>query len=299
MPSPIKRHFGPSHFVLNGTLSGVALARLVRGPRDERARRLAQAVAHGAPAAIGARILTLRRGRTSEHLAAFQIASVAGTVALAAQGRAARRDALRAAVLAVGGNAAYVYWYSRLGRTPSHALAVGNRIPDVTFVDQDGVAVSTRDLGGRPTAYMFLRGNWCPVCMAQAGELAARYQELERLGVQVALVSAQSERQTQQLAKRLGVSFRYLHDPGLRGARELGLFHAGGTVPGIPGYDPDTIFPTVVVTDAGGRIVFCHQTDNYRVRPEPDLILNALRGVAQPAADGNGSGSFAASRLPS
>lgn len=293
MPSPIKRYIGPAHLGLNGALAGVALARAARGPRTERRRRLAQAVAHGAPAAIGVRILTLRAGRTSEHLAAFQLASAAGTLALAAQGRAARRDALAAAVLAVGGNAAYVYWYSRFRREPSAALAVGRRIPDVTFVDQHGRAVSTRDLAGRPTAYMFLRGNWCPVCMAQARELATRYQELERLGVRVALVSAQSERQTQQLAERLGVSFRYLHDPGLRAARELGLFHEGGTIPGIPGYDPDTIFPTLVVTDADGRIVFCHQTDNYRVRPEPDLILDALRGVAGPAADRDGVPSHA------
>lgn len=40
------------------------------------------------------------------------------------------------------------------------------------------------------------------------------------------------------------------------------------------------------MTDADGRIVFCHQTDNYRVRPESDLILEALRGAARPAAGG-------------
>jgi hypothetical protein len=35
--------------------------------------------------------------------------------------------------------------------------------------------------------------------------------------------------------------------------------------------------PTVVVTNASGTIVFSDQTDNYRVRPEPDVFLAILR----------------------
>ena len=38
-----------------------------------------------------------------------------------------------------------------------------------------------------------------------------------------------------------------------------------------------TVMPTVVVTDANGTIVFSDQTDNYRVRPEPDVFLAILR----------------------
>jgi hydroxymethylpyrimidine pyrophosphatase-like HAD family hydrolase len=42
-------------------------------------------------------------------------------------------------------------------------------------------------------------------------------------------------------------------------------------------YAPHTVMPTVVVTDADGTIVFSDQTDNYRVRPEPDMFLAILR----------------------
>ncbi len=299
MPRTFKRYFGPTYFAANGALFVAALARLRRGSPEDRPRRAAQVLAHGAPVAILTKIMTLRRGRTSERLTAFQLAGVAGTLGLVAQGRRARREAATAAVVSVGGSIAYVFWYSRFGRTPAQALAVGNEIPDVTFVDQNGTAISTGALRGRPTAYMFLRGNWCPVCMAQASEIADRYNELEALGVRVAIVSAQDEAHTRQLARSLGVSFLYLHDPGLRGARELGLLHEGGTVPGIPGYDADTILPTVVVTDADGRIVFCHQTDNYRVRPEPGLILDALRGAATSALDPDRSNGASPSPAPS
>ena len=62
----------------------------------------------------------------------------------------------------------------------------------------------------------------------------------------------------------------------LESFRVLGLLHEGGVPAGIPGYRADTVFPTVVVTNADGVVVFCDQTDNYRVRPTPDTVLEAL-----------------------
>ena len=42
------------------------------------------------------------------------------------------------------------------------------------------------------------------------------------------------------------------------------------------GYEADTVLPTAVVTDASGRILLSDQTDNYRVRPEPETFLAIL-----------------------
>ncbi len=53
-------------------------------------------------------------------------------------------------------------------------------------------------------------------------------------------------------------------------------FHENGTPAGMIGYDGDTVLPTVVSTDAAGRIFCADQTDNYRVRPTPATVLAAL-----------------------
>lgn len=275
----IKRYVGPAHFAVNSVLAAAALRRLARPGPAGRWSAAAALVAHGSATAILARVFqtrVTRHARMSATLPGYQAAGLAGTLALAAQGRDSRTAAARAAVLAVGGNALYAHWYSRLDREPAPGLVVGARMPDATFTDQDGRAVTTASLRGAPTVYMFLRGNWCPVCMAQAREIAARYRELEAMGVRVVLVAAQDEDHTRALADDLGVAFTYLGDPGLRASRALGLVHEGGRPPGIPGYDADSIFPTVVVCDADGAIVFCHQTDNYRVRPTPELIFSVL-----------------------
>jgi len=44
----------------------------------------------------------------------------------------------------------------------------------------------------------------------------------------------------------------------------------------IFGYDQDTVMPTVIIVNAEGEILFADQTDNYRMRPEPDTFLRIL-----------------------
>lgn len=173
----------------------------------------------------------------------------------------------------------YNLWYSEFGRRASEALKVGQRIEGLRFTDADGALVDADQLKGQPTIWMFIRGNWCPLCVAQVKELAADYARLETAGIQVAVVSPQSEAQTRRLAKRLGVNFRFLIDGDLSASRQLGVFAANGLPFGMQalGYQSDTVMPTVIITDADNRIVWAHETDNYRVRPEPDLFAEVLR----------------------
>ncbi|MDX8400145.1 MAG: hypothetical protein R8K20_07840 [Gallionellaceae bacterium] len=42
-------------------------------------------------------------------------------------------------------------------------------------------------------------------------------------------------------------------------------------------YDSDTVLPTVIITDKNRKILWVHETDNYRIRPEPDVYLEVLR----------------------
>ena len=37
------------------------------------------------------------------------------------------------------------------------------------------------------------------------------------------------------------------------------------------------MLPTVIVTDANGKVIWVHETDSYRIRPEPDTYLEVLR----------------------
>lgn len=172
----------------------------------------------------------------------------------------------------------YIFWYARFGRIGSAQLDVGSKLPEFSLVNVEGDAVSSASLLGKPSVLIFFRGNWCPLCMAQVAEIAERYQELEKLGVDVVLISSQPDQHSRELAARLDVPFRFWVDTGNRVAASLDIGISNGVPAGVPGgYHADTVMPTVLVTNANGTIVFSDQTDNYRVRPEPDVFLAILR----------------------
>lgn len=172
----------------------------------------------------------------------------------------------------------YVFWYSRFGRVDSMQLGVGNKLPDFSLRDSEGNEVGSAELKGSPAVLLFYRGNWCPLCMAQINEIVGRYQDLDKLGIKVALISPQPDKHTKALASTHDVPFHFLIDADNKFAQSLGIAIEHGVPVGQPGgYDPHTVMPTVVVTNANGTIVFSDQTDNYRVRPEPDIFLAILR----------------------
>lgn len=219
--------------------------------------------------------------RTSAHFPLLNLLGALG-VALAGWAWIAHgADALALVLASAGwlGFLFYAYWYSQFGRTPSALLRVGAALPRFTLKDRNGAAVASSALTDRPAVLIFYRGNWCPLCMAQIKELAGRYHDLRALGVRVALISPQPHDNTVALAQKHGVDFDFLTDEGAAAARALGIANPYGLPLGMQmlGYDSETVLPTVVITDRTGKVVWTHETDNYRIRPEPDVYLEVLR----------------------
>jgi len=280
VPRSAKQAFVSLFSTLPALLAAGAIRRGIGAGRGDRAGWFLVAAIHALPGAYFADGFLRPRARIGPDLVGLQAAIAAGLVIGL---RFARRHPLAWGLAAAEslGWLAYTRWYSRFGRTPSGALTVGAMLPgDLRFVEHGRGHLTSADLRGKPTVLLFYRGNWCPLCMAQVGEIAARWREVEAMGAQVVLVSPQDEAHTRSLASRHGVGFRFLRDDGLAAAGRLGIVDADGTPAGMIGYDGDTVLPTLVVTDAEGRIVFADQTDNYRVRPTPDTVLAALEKAA-------------------
>lgn len=180
--------------------------------------------------------------------------------------------------LGIAGAVLYIYWYSKLGRQPSEQLEVGRTLPDFTLISSKGERWDSSELNNHPALMLFYRGNWCPLCMAQIKEVAALYQRLESMGVKVYLVSPQPESHTQSLAKKFDVNYHFMTDQNNQAAKRLNIDAQQGTPKGMEvlGYDSDTVLPTAILTNAEGKIIFTDQTDNYRVRPEPETFIRVF-----------------------
>ncbi len=239
---------------------------------------LGTALACGAPVAFFATVFTLPIARTSPNLHAVLAAGVVGTLLCLVQGASPlATPTLTAAGVGIGGTLLYVYWYSRFGAPANAALREGATLPAFPLVE-DGVEVASAALVDRPALWIFYRGNWCPLCVAQVREISAQYRELARRGVEVFLVSPQPEANTAALAAKCDAPMRFMTDRGNRAAEVLGIREKAGLPAGMQalGYDSDVPRPTVFITAAGGRILFCDLTENYRVRPEPAQYFAVL-----------------------
>lgn len=222
-------------------------------------------------------LLLIKRARTGRKVYPILVSAVVGTLlALVTFESPATWFAIGLGLIPAFG---YIYWYSVLDRSGS-SIAVGARLPDFEVVDTEGrVVVPTP---GKHGLYMFIRGNWCPLCMAQVAEISAQYRELEARGVEIFLISPQSDKHTKSLAKRFDVPIRFCVDVENRAARTLGIEHVGG-VPFMMeplGYETESVLPTVVIVDPERTVLFADLTDNYRVRPEPSTFLAVLDAQA-------------------
>ncbi|MCP5091234.1 MAG: redoxin domain-containing protein [Gammaproteobacteria bacterium] len=131
---------------------------------------------------------------------------------------------LIAPILALAGLLAfliYAYWYSSFNRRSSAQLLVGKTLPAFELTDIAGHSISSASLTDKPAVWIFFRGNWCPLCMSQIKEVARQYQQLQELGVRVALISPQPHKFRIGLARKFSVPFDFLRDEGNRAARSL------------------------------------------------------------------------------
>lgn len=240
---------------------------------------------------VGYVMATQGVARTSERLPLINAQGALG-VGLAAYAMKLGQAGGLPLALAVGMYLGFL-WYSYayagfLNARPSNRLTVGKAVPKFSASRFDGSRIDSATLFQRPCVVVFYRGNWCPFCVAQVKELAARYQDIADKGLDLVFISPQPQKKSLALSKRFGIQAKFLVDEGNAAARALGLASEFGIPTGFQalGYDSETVMPTVLIVDAGGRLVWADQTNNYRVRPMPEVFLDVIarEGLARTAA---------------
>lgn len=171
----------------------------------------------------------------------------------------------------------YTYWFSSFNRLPRKQLEKGNQLPEFNL-SKGAANINSRQFIGKPAVIIFYRGSWCPFCVAQIKEVVSRYKQAIYGGVQFILISPQPDRVTQKLAAKFDVPFMFLNDENNNAAKTLGIVDRNGLPIGLSqhGIDNNTVYPTVIVTDKRGTILYSDQTDDYRFRPDASEYLSLL-----------------------
>src|SRR5262245_543678 len=108
----------------------------------------------------------------------------------------------------------------------SRALQPGNRAPEFELPSQNGKIVRSSDLLAIGKLVLcFIRGRWCPFCVAQLQAMNAIVPPLKTLGTSLVAISPQTAHQSHLMSEQHELQFPILNDPGNSVARQFGLVY--------------------------------------------------------------------------
>lgn len=103
-------------------------------------------------------------------------------------------------------------------------LTVGDKIPAVLGLDQDGVEVKASDYAGKKIVLYFYPKDSTPGCTAQACNLRDNYSALKKEGYEVLGVSIDSEKSHQKFIEKQQLPFRLIADTDKRLVETFGVW---------------------------------------------------------------------------
>ena len=106
--------------------------------------------------------------------------------------------------------------------------------------------------------------------MSELQGLQLRHEEFRRLGARVAAICVDPPERNAEVVGNLGLDFPILADVDRAAVRAFGVLHEDG-------FQGQDIARPATFIAADGRVRWSSLTGNYRVRPRPETILDALR----------------------
>lgn len=103
-------------------------------------------------------------------------------------------------------------------------LKIGDKMPDFEVVDQDGNAVSSKDLIGKKTIIYFYPKDNTSGCTAEACSLRDNYQALMARGYNVVGVSKDSAASHRKFADKYDLPFTLLADTSTQMLQDFGAW---------------------------------------------------------------------------
>ena len=176
----------------------------------------------------------------------------------------------------------------------TRVLRAGVRAPEFTLEDPNGRPVASIELLAQHRLVVcFLRGRWCPFCVAQMEAMNYILPKLQAAGATLVGVSPQTVQQSSFMAEQHRLKFPLLSDRGNRVARQFGLvyqvppdqkavYRSAFVNLALANGDEswELPIPATFIIEPDGRVSYASAATDYTQRPEPADILNWLARAA-------------------
>ncbi len=179
-------------------------------------------------------------------------------------------------------------------RLASNILPMGAKVPDFHLPDHDGETISSSDLLRKGRLVLcFIRGRWCPFCVAQMEAMNLILPEIEQAGATLIAISPQTVQQSFFMRDQHKLRFALLSDAGNSVARQFGLTYrvpedqktlyqrAFVNLPFVNGDDAwELPIPTTYIIERDGTVLYASANEDYTERPESQDIVSFLSGIS-------------------
>jgi peroxiredoxin len=172
----------------------------------------------------------------------------------------------------------------------SRILPVGAKAPEFELPDASGKRVRSQDLLALgPLVIDFFRGRWCPYCVTELEAWRDLYPVVREQGGLVVGISPQTQRQSDFTMGHHGIPYPLLIDAGCTVAERFGLVYTVPeyqqhyyrsilvNIPFVNGEDSWRLpVPATYVIGQDGTVLYAEAHADFKVRPEPEEVLQPL-----------------------
>lgn len=179
------------------------------------------------------------------------------------------------------------------GETPYAPVLAGSQAPDFALNNFDGTPRKLSDyLAKGPLILFFFRGDWCPFCNIQLKHYQDNIENFAAHGAQLVAVSPEKPDHSTVMAEKHRLTFDVLYDEvdaageaygvtvRVPNEHEEALNELGVPLTERNGTSNWTLpVPGVFIIGRDGKIAKTFVNPNYRIRAEPEEILEALAAL--------------------
>jgi peroxiredoxin len=173
----------------------------------------------------------------------------------------------------------------------ANILPVGAKIPDFHLPDHDGKSISSSALLAKGRLVLcFIRGCWCPFCVAQMEAMNLVVPEIEQAGATLVAISPHTVQQSFFMRDQHELRFPLLSDAGNTVARQFRLTYrvpdeqrtvyqrAFVNLPFVNGDNSwELPIPATYIIDRDSTVFYASANEDYTDRPEPEDIVRILQ----------------------
>jgi peroxiredoxin len=170
-------------------------------------------------------------------------------------------------------------------------LPPGAKAPAFELPDHNNKTLRSSDLLNQgPIILCFIRGRWCPFCVAQLEAMNQIAPQIEQLRASLVAISPQTAKQNFFMHDQHKLRFPLLSDAGNQLSRQFHLTYKVNeeqqalyqrTFVNLPFLNGDASWelpiPATYILNRNSTVLYAYANEDYTERPEPAEIVNVLK----------------------